>query len=103
MTVAGDSIQFELRSGTSWKDPFPMYRLLRDHDPVHLVEPADEHEGFWFLSRFADVLDAVRTHDRARRQHAQRLTFGVRRRPHGNLRVHDDPPFLVVLGRHLQP
>ena len=60
MTVAGGSIHFKLRSGTSWKDPFPMYRMLRDHDPVHQVQPEEGHNGFWFLSRFADVLEAVR-------------------------------------------
>ena len=47
---------FELRSGEAWRDPFPMYRGLRDHDPVHHVVDGD----FWFLSRFADVYDAVR-------------------------------------------
>ena len=53
MTVAGGSIHFKLRSGTSWKDPFPMYRMLRDHDPVPQVQPEEGHNGFWFLSRFA--------------------------------------------------
>ena len=54
---------FELRSGETWRDPFPMYRALRDHDPVHHVPTGaggEGHEGFWFLSRFADVFDAVR-------------------------------------------
>ena len=27
--------EFVLRSGESWRDPFPMYRDLRHHDPVH--------------------------------------------------------------------
>ena len=44
----------ELRSGESWRDPFPMYKALRDHDPVHHVEGAD----FYVLTRFDDVLDA---------------------------------------------
>jgi len=47
--------RFELRSGEGWRDPFPMYRALRDHDPVHLVEDGD----YWVLSRFAEVFGAV--------------------------------------------
>ena len=53
-------VEFGLRSGESWRDPFPMYRDLRDHDPVHHVPGGDNHGGFWFLSRFADVFDAAR-------------------------------------------
>ncbi len=41
---------FELRSGERWRDPFPMYAALRDHDPVHHVERGD----FWVLTRFED-------------------------------------------------
>ena len=51
---------FELRSGETWRDPFPMYRDLRDHDPVHHVPGDRGRPAFWFLSRFADVFDAVR-------------------------------------------
>ena len=50
----------ELRSGESWRDPFPMYRALRDNDPVHRVEAGGPREFFWFLSRFDDVFAAVR-------------------------------------------
>ena len=56
MTMTVRPALFELRSGEAWRDPFPMYRGLRDHDPVHHVVDGD----FWFLSRFADVYDAVR-------------------------------------------
>ena len=47
---------FTLRSGETWRNPFSMYRNLRDHDPVHYVPDGD----FWFLSRFADVFAAAR-------------------------------------------
>ncbi len=43
-------------SGDGWRDPFRMYRALRDHDPVHHVESGD----YWVLSRFSDIFDAVR-------------------------------------------
>lgn len=46
---------FELRSGERWRDPFPMYAALRDHDPVHHVERGD----FWVLTRFEDVWTAA--------------------------------------------
>ena len=47
---------FVARSGATWRDPFPMYRALRDHDPVHHVADGDH----WVLSRFADVFAAAR-------------------------------------------
>ena len=53
-TMADQPI-FELREAESWRDPFPMYRALRDHDPLHHVEQGD----YWVLSRFRDVFDAA--------------------------------------------
>jgi cytochrome P450 len=44
-------------------DPYPGYAWLRDHDPVH-HHPADGRApGFWVLSRFEDVWQAVRRPD----------------------------------------
>lgn len=60
---------FEPRSADSWRDPFPMYKALRDHDPVHEVEKGD----YWVLSRFADVLGAAV--DAATFSSADGLTF----------------------------
>lgn len=57
------------RSGEGWRDPFPMYRSLRDHDPVHHVTDGD----YWVLSRFDDVFAAVR--DTTTFSSAQGLTF----------------------------
>lgn len=56
-------------SGPSWRDPFPMYAALRDHDPAHHVPGGD----YWVLSRFADVFSAAR--DTATFSSAQGLTF----------------------------
>lgn len=42
-----------------WRDPFPMYRALRDHDPVHHVPDNGAGQDFWALSRFEHVLAAV--------------------------------------------
>ncbi len=50
---------FEPRGGESWRDPFSMYRALRDHDPVHHVDPGDDSGDYWVLSRFQDVFEAA--------------------------------------------
>jgi cytochrome P450 family 130 len=39
----------------TWRDPYPLYRYLRDQDPVHF----SEHHRIWVLSRFADVYSAA--------------------------------------------
>jgi cytochrome P450 family 130 len=49
------SARFELRTGATWRDPFPMYAALRDRDPVHHVEEGD----YYVLTRFADVWAAA--------------------------------------------
>ena len=54
MTVPAPAI-FELRSGETWRDPFPMYAALRDNDPVHYAASGD----FYVLSRFDDVWAAA--------------------------------------------
>ena len=55
--VQTPEIVFEPRSAEGWRDPFPMYKALRDHDPVHRFE--NDRGEFWALSRFADVLAAA--------------------------------------------
>jgi len=42
------------------EDPYPSYAWLREHSPVHHVV---EHD-IWVLSRYADVLEAVRDTER---------------------------------------
>jgi cytochrome P450 family 130 len=49
-------------------DPYPVYRRLRDEDPVHRTS-----RGFWVLSRFEDVFQAAL--DTATYSSAQGLTF----------------------------
>jgi cytochrome P450 len=53
------SPRFEPRGGESWRDPFSMYRVLRDEDPVHHVVPEGGGEDYWVLSRFRDVFAAA--------------------------------------------
>lgn len=62
MTVAtappeSNGALYQPRSGETWRDPFPMYRALRDHDPVHRFENSEGE--IWALSRFDDVFAAA--------------------------------------------
>ncbi len=54
------STGFEPPTEEGWRDPFTMYRELRDLDPVHHVERGD----YWVLSRYRHVFDAARDTDR---------------------------------------
>jgi cytochrome P450 len=63
----GAPAAFHLATPATWPDPWPMYRALRDHDPVHHVVPADrpddsEPGDYYVLSRHADVFAAARDH-----------------------------------------
>jgi cytochrome P450 len=50
---------FVPRSGESWREPWPAYAELREHDPVHHVT-TDGRADYWVLSRFRDVFEAAR-------------------------------------------
>lgn len=64
MTAAvSHRVGFELRSGPSWADPWPMYAALRDRDPVHHVDTGVAGQDYWVLSRHADVWRAARDHE----------------------------------------
>jgi hypothetical protein len=49
------SVAFDPFVQTSALDPHPVYRALRDRDPVH----RSEERGLWVLSRHADVRAAI--------------------------------------------
>jgi len=50
---------FEPCGGERWRDPFPMYKRLRDEDPVHHVPDNGAGEDYYVLSRFSNVLAAA--------------------------------------------
>lgn len=57
-------VAFELATAATWSNPWPMYRALRDHDPVHHVVPPNSPEhDYYVLSRHADVWAAARDHE----------------------------------------
>ncbi|MCK5752633.1 MAG: cytochrome P450, partial [Mycobacterium sp.] len=55
--------RFQLADASTWPNPWPMYRALRDHDPVHHVVPENHPEDdYYVLSRHADIWAAARDH-----------------------------------------
>jgi cytochrome P450 len=57
-------VAFQLATAETWPNPWPMYRTLRDHDPVHhVVPPKHPEHDYYVLSRHADVWSAARDHE----------------------------------------
>src|SRR5690242_16832193 len=55
---------FQPANAQTWRNPWPMYKALRDHDPVHhVVPPHNPAHDYFVLSRHADVWSAVRDHE----------------------------------------
>ncbi|WP_197506213.1 cytochrome P450 [Mycobacterium sp. ACS4054] len=85
-------VSFELATADTWPNPWPMYRGLRDHDPVHHVVPANRPDhDYYVLSRHADVWAAARDHETF--SSAQGLTVN-----YGDLEMiglQDNPPFVM--------
>lgn len=83
---------FELATADTWANPWPMYRALRDRDPVHHVVPTNRPEhDYYVLSRHADVWAAARDHETF--SSAQGLTVN-----YGDLEMiglQDNPPFVM--------
>ncbi len=50
------SIDYEPMSSKNWRDPYPVYRQLREEAPLHRAPGS----GTWCLSRHADVVAALR-------------------------------------------
>jgi cytochrome P450 len=69
MTATAAPLRYDPLDPALLRDPYPLYRRLRDEDPVHYV--ADR--GFWVLSRFEDVFAAAT--DTATFSSASGLTF----------------------------
>src|SRR5271170_567169 len=84
--------RFELATAETWSTPWPMYRALRDHDPVHhVVPPKHPGDDYYVLSRHADVWSAARDHETF--SSAKGLTVN-----YGDLEMiglKDNPPFVM--------
>jgi cytochrome P450 family 130 len=85
-------VAFQLATADTWPNPWPMYRALRDRDPVHHVIPPKNPEGdYYVLSRHADVWSAARDHETF--SSAQGLTVN-----YGELELiglQDNPPMVM--------
>ncbi|MFP6625683.1 MAG: cytochrome P450 [Deltaproteobacteria bacterium] len=81
---------FEPCGGERWRDPFPMYRALRDEDPVHHVEDGD----YYVLSRWQAVLDAACNTETFSSAEGLTFTYGEREKIGMDVRpiVMMDPP-----------
>lgn len=54
------SVAYVPGGGEAWRDPWPMYASLRDHDPVHHVVPESAPQrDYYVLTRHADVMAAA--------------------------------------------
>ncbi|KAA1427978.1 cytochrome P450 [Nocardioides antri] len=79
--------------GTAWRNPWPAYAALREHDPVHRVVPESRPEDdFFVLSRHADVLAAAV--DTETFSSARGLTVGYDDLE--RIGLADDPPFVMT-------
>src|SRR6201997_22956 len=92
MTSLSHQPRFQLATAETWPNPWPMYRALRDHDPVHhVVPPKHPEDDYYVLSRHADVWAAARDHETF--SSAQGLTVN-----YGDLEMiglQDNPPFVM--------
>ncbi len=59
----GAEARFELATAETWGNRWPMYRALRELDPVHHVVPDNPEHDYWVLSRHADIFTAARDHE----------------------------------------
>jgi cytochrome P450 family 130 len=93
VTLSHDApVAFQLATAETWPNPWPMYRALRDHDPVHHVVPAKHPEDdYYVLSRHADVWSAARDHETF--SSAQGLT--VNYRDLELIGLQDNPPMVM--------
>src|SRR6201986_4724683 len=92
MLTLSHAPRFQLANAETWPNPWPMYRALRDHDPVHHVVPAHKPEDdYYVLTRHADIWAAARDHETF--SSAKGLTVN-----YGDLEMiglKDNPPFVM--------
>jgi cytochrome P450 len=56
MTFLQEQTKFyDLQGSSNWLNPYPLYKELRENEPVYFYEPAQ----LWFLSCYKDVEAAL--------------------------------------------
>ena len=81
---------FKLATAQTWATPWPMYRALRDHDPVHHVVPG-RSDDYWVLSRHADVWNAARDHETFSSAQGLTVNYGELEK----IGLQDNPPMVM--------
>ncbi len=85
-------VAFRLATAATWSNPWPMYRALRGHDPVHhVVPPKSPDDDYYVLSRHADVWAAARDHETF--SSAKGLTVNYNELE--LIGLQDNPPFVM--------
>src|ERR1700737_452572 len=88
----GSPVCFQLASASTWADPWPMYKALRDHDPVHRVVPADRPDhDYYVMSRHADIWAAARDHETFSSAQGLTVNYGAL----DLIGLADNPPFVM--------
>jgi cytochrome P450 len=91
-TILSHAPRFQLATADTWANPWPMYRALRDRDPVHHVVPHSKpDDDYYVLTRHADIWAAAKDHETF--SSAQGLTVN-----YGDLEMiglKDNPPFVM--------
>lgn len=86
---------FKLATAQTWATPWPMYRALRDHDPVHHVVPdragSGRSDDYWVLSRHADVWNAARDHETFSSAQGLTVNYGELEK----IGLQDNPPMVM--------
>ncbi len=86
---------FRLATAQTWATPWPMYRALRDHDPVHHVVPdragSGRSDDYWVLSRHADVWNAARDHETFSSAQGLTVNYGELEK----IGLQDNPPMVM--------
>ncbi|MCF8603183.1 cytochrome P450 [Gordonia sp. HY442] len=84
---------FSLRSGESWRDPFTMYAMLREHDPVHHVVPSSAPaDDYWVLTRHDDVTAAAKDWRSFSSAQGLTVTYGEL----ATIGLADNPPMVML-------
>ncbi|QCQ91705.1 cytochrome P450 [Rhodococcus sp. SGAir0479] len=92
-TTLSGSAAYVPRSGASWRDPWPMYAALRDHDPVHHVVPdSAPADDYWVLTRHADVYAAARDAETFSSAEGLTMSYGEL----DKIGLRDNPPLVML-------
>ncbi len=84
--------RFALCNADTWPAPWPMYRALRDHDPVHRVIPDHKPQhDYYVLSRHADIWAAARDYQTFSSAHGLTVQYGELEL----IGLQDNPPMVM--------